>query len=354
VEVGTGSETTLGDLPNDIVFERVYIHGWPTQRIRRAFAFNGAAQTVRDSWCSEIHAAGFDSQCVASWSGAGPMLIENNTLEAASENIAFGGSPPRVPGVLPSDITIRRNHISKPIAWKGAGWNVKNLMESKYSVRVLVEENVMEGTWPDGQTGNILLLKSANPGGCTYCITSDWTFRFNLVRNVSDGFAFAGLAEMGTGSSSFPVDSSNRRILVEDNWIEPMGVAPYSGPGRLFNFNMDNRSVVLRRNVFEGTSGTMASAVVFGDNTTRDLEMTRNVLPRGLYGLFAGGSSEGLPSWTFAAQGTKMWSNSMIGSSSAQYPAGTTWNSSLSQALSNAGLSRTTIDARVAGVVVQP
>ena len=350
VEVGTGSETSLSDLPTDIVFERVYIHGWPTQRIRRAFAFNGAAQTVRDSWCSEIHALAFDSQCVASWNGSGPILIENNTLEAASENIAFGGTPPKVPGVVPSDITIRRNHIAKPLAWKGAGWNVKNLVESKSSVRVLVEDNVLEGAWPEGQTGNILLLKAVNPGGCRWCTTSDWTFRWNLIRSVSDGFAFAGRSEVAYGT----VDSTVQRVLVEDNWIEPMGAAPYSGPGRLLTFQLDNRNIVVRRNVFESVTGSQASAVIFGDNTTRDLEMTGNVFPRGQYGLFAGGSSEGLPSWTYGAQGTKMWSNQMIGSSSATYPAGTSWNSTLSQAVSRAGLARANIDARVVGVVIQP
>ncbi len=349
VEVGEGTETALSDLPTDIVFDRVYIHGGSTQKVRRAFVLNGRAQTVTNSWCAEIH-DGFDSQCIISWNGAGPILLENNTLEAASENIMLGGADSRIPGVVPSDVTIRRNHIVKPIAWKGAGWNVKVLIESKAGARVLIEDNVLDGSWLDGQTGYAFVLKSTNQqGGCHWCSSYDWTIRRNLIRNVGAGFTFGGRAD-GTVT-----DSSNRRMLVEDNWIEPVNVAPFAGDGRGIMFTRDNTDITIRRNVFEA-GGTVSAVLIDGSgNAVRNLNITGNVFARGTYGLFTGGSSEGLPSWTLGVLGTKVWAaNAMLGPTGPTYPAGTTWHATLSSALLQAALTRSTIDAAIQGVVIQP
>ena len=120
VEVGTLVERELESLPTDISFDRVYAHGWPQQHVRRAFSMNGGAFTLTRSWCDEIHASGYDSQCSISWNSSGPILIENNTLKAASENIMFGGADPKIAGLVTSDITIRRNHVAKNSAGRVA------------------------------------------------------------------------------------------------------------------------------------------------------------------------------------------------------------------------------------------
>ena len=350
VEVGTGNETAVSDLPTDIAFDRVYIHGWSNRPVRRAFALNGGAQTVVNSWCSEIH-SGLDSQCVISWNGSGPFLIADNTLEAASENIMLGGADSRIPGVIASDVTIRRNHIAKPIAWKGLGWNVKTLIETKAGARVLIEQNVLDGSWLEGQTGYAMVLKSTNQNGsCRWCSSYDWTIRRNLIRNVGAGVTFGGRAD-GTQT-----DSSNRRMVFEENWVEPINVGQYTGDARPIMFTRDNSDIVIRKNVFEG--GAAAVAVLFdgSGNPARNVTITNNVMPRGSYGLFTGGSSEGLPSWTNGPTGTKTWNgNALIGSLTVVYPAGTSWHSSLASALGAAGsITRTTLDALLTGVVIQP
>jgi hypothetical protein len=59
-----------------------------------------------------------DTQAICGWNGPGPFLIENNYLEAAGENVMFGGSDPSIPHLVPNDITIRRrNLIWWPVAW---------------------------------------------------------------------------------------------------------------------------------------------------------------------------------------------------------------------------------------------
>jgi hypothetical protein len=59
-----------------------------------------------------------DAQAVAGWNGPGPYWIENNYLEGAGDNVLFGGADPAITGLAASDVTFRRNHLSKPVAWR--------------------------------------------------------------------------------------------------------------------------------------------------------------------------------------------------------------------------------------------
>ena len=61
-----------------------------------------------------------DTQAIGGWNGPGPYLIENNYLEAAGENVMFGGADPTIPNLVPSDITLRLNHLIKPRSWQQA------------------------------------------------------------------------------------------------------------------------------------------------------------------------------------------------------------------------------------------
>src|SRR4029079_9857777 len=106
-----------------------------------------------------------------------------------------------IAGLVPADIEIRRNHLFKPLSLKNSRWLEKNIIESKNSTRVLVEGNVLENSWNHAQVGYTLALWSVNQdGSCTWCVTSHWTFRNNLIRNVTAGvnlgsmFSFPGRA----------------------------------------------------------------------------------------------------------------------------------------------------------------
>ena len=72
---------------------------------------------VVNSYISEIHAPGQDSQAVAAFDASGPIKIVNNYLEAAGENLMFGGSGQNYNRAVPSDIEIRNNYLFKPLTW---------------------------------------------------------------------------------------------------------------------------------------------------------------------------------------------------------------------------------------------
>ncbi len=147
---GGSDQTTLDVVAHDLVIDRCYIHGDPLTAQKRGIALNSASTTIVNSHVSDIKAAGIDTQAICGWNGPGPFLIENNYLEAAGENVMFGGADPKIPDLVPSDITIRLNHLSKPLAWQQSGqWLVKNLLELKNARRVLIEGNVFEHSWSD-------------------------------------------------------------------------------------------------------------------------------------------------------------------------------------------------------------
>ena len=115
--VQIGGDTTAAPA-SDIVIDRVYMHGHPAKGQKRGVTLNGIRCDVLNSYISDIKAVNADSQGIAGYNGAGPFRIINNYVEAAAENILFGGSDPAVNGLVPADITISRNHLYKPLAWR--------------------------------------------------------------------------------------------------------------------------------------------------------------------------------------------------------------------------------------------
>src|SRR2546427_800360 len=141
-------QVSLSQVPTDIVFDRCYIHGTPTGNVRRGIDLSSARAAVIDSYLSDFHEVGADSQALAGFNGPGPFKIVNNHLEGSGENVMFGGIDPSIPDLVPSDIEIRHNYFVKPLSWRiedpsygGTPWTVKNLFELKNARRVLIERD---------------------------------------------------------------------------------------------------------------------------------------------------------------------------------------------------------------------
>ena len=115
---GAGStQTTLSTVPKHLVIDRCYLHGNASYGQRRGLALNSGDAQILNSYFADIKGVLQDTQAIMGWNGPGPYLIENNYLEAAGENVMFGGTDPSIPNLVPANITIRRNLISRPLAW---------------------------------------------------------------------------------------------------------------------------------------------------------------------------------------------------------------------------------------------
>ena len=115
---GTEQQNSLSQLPHDLVLDRVYMQGDPLHGQKRGISLHAGRTSIINSHISGIRAIGQDSMAISGWNGPGPYHIENNYLEAAGEVIIFGGAIPGIPGVVPSDIVIRGNTITRPLSWR--------------------------------------------------------------------------------------------------------------------------------------------------------------------------------------------------------------------------------------------
>ena len=249
VEVGTGRENTLNLLPHHIEFDRVYIHGHPTQGTKRGIGLQGAAVTVKNSYIADIKTNGLDTQAICGWNGSGPFRITNNYLEAAGENVMFGGADPWIQDLVPSDIEIRKNTFAKPLAWRqgdphyaGVIYTIKNLLEFKNARRVLIDGNVFENVWPHAQAGFAVLFTPKNDQGtCTWCTVEDMTMTSNVVRQAAQGISVTAFGWPN------PTRQASR-ILIQNNLFQNIGAFFEGHPAYLFQIITSPQDLIIKNN----------------------------------------------------------------------------------------------------------
>ncbi|MER5176479.1 MAG: hypothetical protein ABJB76_07900 [Candidatus Nitrosocosmicus sp.] len=159
VSFGDVTQTDLQKVPSNLVLDRCYIHGNPGQNVVRGIGLNSADTIITECYLSDFHiqlttiSNAPEAQAIQGQNGPGPYMIVNSYLEAGEINIFFGGGDPKIPGLVPSDIHLFGNYISKPLKWKTTGDppgyipGVKNLFELKSAKNVTVEGNIFEYVW---------------------------------------------------------------------------------------------------------------------------------------------------------------------------------------------------------------
>jgi hypothetical protein len=224
---------------HDVVIDRMWFAGTVIDETNRGIILNNTYNvTIQNSWFSEFHCRALvgacgDSQAISGGGSTvqdGNFKIVNNYLEAAGENIIFGGSPALF---TPSNIVIAYNDFNKPWAWNPHDptyaptigkdgllhpWIVKNLLELKNASRVLITGNRMTNTW-GGFTqigaGVLLTAKNAGVNGCPICQVTDVTIRYNYISYVGQAFQI-GYSQSDPGY--WPADEG--RISVHDNLVD--------------------------------------------------------------------------------------------------------------------------------------
>ena len=228
-----------------LVFDRVWMHGTAQDETTRGLALGRSRHVaVVDSYLNDFHCVAktgtcIDAQTITGGLGSGemgPYKIVNNFLEAAGENIIFGGGAATT---SPADIEIRRNYMFKPLTWRegspgfvggtsGKPFIVKNLFELKNAQRVLLEGNVMENSWGGfSQAGFAILLTPKNQNNqCPSCRVTDVVIRFNRVSHMGSGMT------MGTGlSDAGGAASGGERYSIHDNIFDDIDGKSYGGFG---------------------------------------------------------------------------------------------------------------------------
>ena len=185
-----------------LVVDRSWLHGASQDETYVGVSLNGMTNVaVVDSYFSDFHCIAVSGTCLDSHAIGGglgntqdgPFKIQDNFLEASGQGILFGGGPATS---TPTDIEIQNNHFWKPWQWMKGNPNfiggpdghpfiVRNHLELKNAVRVLIDGNLMENSWGgflEGGFGIVIGPKNQHTKSgsdvCPVCQVTDVTLRY--------------------------------------------------------------------------------------------------------------------------------------------------------------------------------
>jgi hypothetical protein len=318
VRLGEGDEQQrrLADVPHALVLDRLYIHGDPQIGQKRGIALNSGATEILNSYIAEMKGEGQDTQAIAGWNGPGPYRIENNYLEAAGENVLIGGGDPHIEGLVPQDIVFRRNHLTKPVAWRGGRWSVKNIFELKNARNVEIDGNTFEYSWAAAQEGYAIVLTPVNQdGGAPWSTVENVRFTNNVVRHVAAAINVNGVD---------PDNPSARAsgLVIRNNVFLDVSGARWGGSGDFIQIGNAPAGLVVEGNtvfndgriisVYGGRGGEQVKGFVFRGNVAR----------HNRYGVKGDDTEAGLPTIERFFPGAVFEQNVIGGAGGHRYPRG--------------------------------
>ena len=298
IQLGDGSaaQSQLAQVPYEIVLDRVYVHGHPLYGQKRGVALNARMVTIRNSYVSDIKTVGADAQAIGGWNGPGPFSIENNYLEASGEVFLLGGADPGIANLVSEDVSVRYNHMSRPMAWRDpiipapAGGTATpsaggSLAPGAYAYRVVARRSVGAGSIGSSNPSPEIVVRS--PGGS---VTIAWKAVPDATEYQVYGRAPGGASQFWTVTGTSFTDSGA---------AGKAGAPPAEGTRWLVKniFELKNaRRVRVENNVFENNwkAGQPGYAIVLTprnqDGKCRwcvleDVDFTNNIVKNATAGV---------------------------------------------------------------------
>lgn len=215
------------DCNSGIVMDRIVIVAGPNGQKRGIRANSSGPITLQNSHIENIWAEGQDSQGFCAWDGAGPFTLTNNYIEAAGENVMFGGAASRDVAHIPADILVEGNDVSKRDEWRSPSHpsSVKNLFELKAAKRVTVRNNRFSNNWTDAQNGYAILFTVRNDDGAhtgdptrgaPWTVVEDVLFEQNILDRIENGINIIGY-------DIYAASGRATRITIRHNVVDTAG-----------------------------------------------------------------------------------------------------------------------------------
>ncbi len=287
VSVGTQTATDVLQQPDDVTFDRVVVLAGESGGVR-GFSLHTRKVTLTRSHVAGFWFRGRDAQAVFALNGPGPYILRDNYLEGSGENVMFGGGTIRIKDCVPGNVELVGNTLAKPDTWRALTGAVKNSLEFKAVRRALVEDNLIDGNWKDGQDGSPILLTPRNQYGDTpWVVVEDVTIRGNVVRRTVDGYAVSIL-----GRDNNHPSGQTARVTIERNLFADArsGIRVAGGV---------DGALIIRRNTFPAIKHNWLA--FNGTGPLTPLTVTGNVTRSGAYGISGDGSTAmGTPSLALA------------------------------------------------------
>jgi hypothetical protein len=252
--------------PTRVLFDQVIAFGGEAIGGKRGFALHAREVELRNCRALNYWFKGFDSQALYVNNGPGPYLVTGGYYEASGENILFGGAS--MPCGINPTAKLLGVTMKKPQEWRGRGYQIKNLLEIKSGVGILVENCELDGNWGPTQGGNAIVLTPRNQHGDSPMVqVDDVALLGNVVRNCPEGFAVNVL-----GTDDANVSLPMRSLTIEGNLFA-------DSPNGIQIGNAEALDAIIASNTFAGVRGKFLSfygpaiaRLVFQENVTRSGE----------------------------------------------------------------------------------
>lgn len=305
VQLGTGTQAADA-VPRGFVFDRCSV--WAETTAKNGIEMNAADVTLRGCHISGVKVAGQETHAIVCWNGPGPFLIEDCYIEAGSIGILFGGAAPSIPDLVPADITIRRNNVTRPLEMRGQNWAVKNLLELKNARRVSITGNDFSHNWPQAQAGWSIVF-TVRAHGAPWSIVEDVLFESNIVHHAAMGFNLLGRDDTSPSQTM-------RGVRIRNNLLYDLDHTVWGGNGALMligggpeGLTIEHNTAIQTGNVI-GVNGPACPGFTF----------TGNVARHNNYGIFGDGVGTGNPAIVRYFPGGVIMGNVLAGGNPNLYP----------------------------------
>ena len=317
ISLGDGNQSDPLLVPSDLILDRIIIRGDATRGQKRGIALNSASTQILNSYIAGIRLVGQESQGIACWNGPGPFVIQNNYVEAAGIGMLFGGAAPAIDQLVPSNIVVRRNHVTRPVAWRTGGWVVKNLFELKNARNVQVDGNLFENNWAGGQSGFPIVFTVRANGNAPWSIIEHVRFENNIVRHAGSAINVLGYDD---------VDPSRqlRDLVIRNNLFTDIDAAAWGGAGIFLQIgdeaadvHVEHNTVMQTGNIISVYGGSMAAP-----RPVPGFRFTSNIVKHNTYGIYGDNFGTGNVAIAKYFPGGVVDGNVIAGGNPNLYPAG--------------------------------
>jgi hypothetical protein len=305
-----------------IIFDRLILDGNGSDTVR-GFRPNGENISLLNSSIYDIKMPNVESKAIGQWSGNGPIAIVNNRLEAASINFLVGGMTQNYDSEVLDGLVFRGNHSWKNSEWVGPngearGYAVKNQWELKQGKNMVCVGNIFENNYPDAQTGDAILIKSAaqNTESNPRAEVANLDFRNNKVLNTRGGFNVTGIQ-----SWIAPHPPVANHIRFYNNLFEER-----EGRGNLIlapdYFELNHNTFIARGAKMQGFYIERNGPNERADRQGQGFKMLNNLVYNSLYGSVFANTGAGTAALNYGYINYDVRANVFAGSNAGAYPSG--------------------------------
>lgn len=300
VMVLTGDHASLTD---------VFIAGDKLRGQKRGILGNASNLTltrvrVTDIWTArDLQDADIDSQAFACWDGCQDVLIQDSFFSGSSETLLIGGADATNQSRQPARIVVRRTTLTKDLAWRAnPAILVKNTLELKNVNGFTFEDGTIENAWAQGQGGYAIMMTPRNQDG-----NNPWaSVEHVLIQRNKIQHAAAFVSMLGTDNEKPSGPLRDVKLLVNDlSDFDPKvwQVAGAEGSGQFIQVLRGPQSVTIDGNKTSGAKN-IGSSVYFADPPKAiDFNLTNNVLPVSVFGIFGADAAVGAAWAQYVASG---------------------------------------------------